>query len=86
MKRITDRTVVLTDREIAAHEQFEELLSRGIGLPLAAKLTLNRYFSPPALEDQPFADWLSDGTVQRWGGRWRVMPQWRWTGRPPRVN
>jgi hypothetical protein len=74
MKRIDERTIEVTPQEDVACDYFDELLDKGHGVPDAAKLALNRYFAPPGLGDQEFADGLSDGTVQRWGKRWRIKP------------
>jgi hypothetical protein len=80
MNRIDDRTVELTDdREERATNKFNELLDRGVGIPKAAKLALNRNDTmlPPSFGDAAFVAWLSDDTVERWGSRYRIKPSAR---------
>jgi hypothetical protein len=75
MRRIDERTVELTDeREERAKQQFEGMLDRGFGIAEAAKLAVNRgdTMLPASILDDEFVTWLSEGTVTRWGSRYRI--------------
>jgi hypothetical protein len=75
MRRIDERTVELTDeREERAKEQFDKLLDRGFGIADSAKLALNRNDTmlPISFGDSDFVEWLSEGTIERYGRRYRI--------------
>lgn len=76
MKQIDDRTVELTDREIAAKDTFEEHLSSGHTIPDAARLALihHRITHP---RDDDFIDYLSEGRCYRSRNVIKVKPEYR---------
>ena len=78
MKRIDDRTVELTDREIEAKDTFEHHLSAGHSIPDAARLALihHRITHP---RDDEFIDYLSEGRCIRSRRTIKVKPQYRET-------
>lgn len=74
MRRIDSRTVEFTEAEQVAKDYFEDYLSRGYSIPFAAKLALNRAQHQTGIVfTYHFAHYLSDGTVEHWGIRWRVQ-------------
>jgi len=77
MRRIDDRTVELTEPEMACRDRFGELESRGLSLPLAAQMALNEMRMGLTFPSDEFIDYLSDGTCRRWGRRVQMKPEWR---------
>jgi len=77
MQRIDDRTVELTDDEERAHDQFDRLLDRGLGIPAAAEGALNHYIAQTAsMPSDEFIAYLSDDTCERSGNSVRIRPDW----------
>lgn len=78
MERISERAVHLSLQETITRAVFEDLLNQGMGIPLAAKLALNDVeHNVAVVHSADFAEWLSEGTVKRWGDRWLVKAEWR---------
>lgn len=76
MKQISERTVELNDAELKAQEEFERFLDNGHGIPMAAKLALNRV--PDSITVSfAFGKWLSEDTCYRLGSRAMIRPEWR---------
>lgn len=78
MNRIDERTVELTEAEAVIQDKFEDYLDRGLGIPLSAKFALNRARRETGeFASDEFAEYISDDTVVRRGGRWHVKPGWQ---------
>lgn len=73
MKRIDNRTVELTDREMRVKETFENYQRDGHGIAAAARMALNRH----SMRDREFVEYLSDGTCERHAGKVRIKAEFR---------
>lgn len=76
MNRIDERTVELTDVEVATQATFDAHLDKGHGIPFAASLALKEMIAKGEFPSDAFIAWLSDDTVQRWGRSVRIKPGW----------
>lgn len=77
--------VVLDAAEDAVTDRFNLWLDKGFNIPWSAKLALNWAINPmqrgpvagitdPTQFSDAFVAWLSEGTVERFGSRFRIKP------------
>lgn len=70
MKRIDERTIEMTDKEMEVWEVFNQILDEGHGIADAAKYAVSAMPKPsPA-----FVEYLSDGTLTYVNGLIETLP------------
>lgn len=75
MLQITDRIVKLEGAEARAMELFDDYLDRGMGVPVSAKIALQRVdveMCHPRFSNE-FIEYISDGSIIRWGRGYRYL-------------